>query len=159
MVIIDDDLTGPEIRALLETHFAGMLASSPEDSCHFLDFDGLKAPGVTFWSVWTGEGPDAQLMGCGAVKELNALHGPKQGEVKSMRTHADHLRKGAAAAMLEHIIATARARGYRRLSLETGSTPDFDAAHGLYLRYGFEYCPPFGDYVKDPFSRFLTLAL
>jgi putative acetyltransferase len=149
--ITPDDLSGPEIRALLETHFAGMLANSPEDSCHFLDFEGLKGPGVTFWSIWD----DASLMGCGAIKELDATHG----EVKSMRTHADHLRKGAGAAMLEHIIATAKARGYRRLSLETGSGEAFDAAHGLYLRYGFEYCPPFGDYVEDPFSRYMALTL
>lgn len=149
--IIEDDLTGPEIRALLETHFAGMLANSPKDSCHFLDFEGLKGPGVTFWSVWDG----AALMGCGALKELS----PDHGEVKSMRTHADHLRKGSAAAMLEHIIATAKARGYRRLSLETGSGEAFDAAHGLYRRYGFAYCPPFGDYSEDPFSRFMTLEL
>ena len=146
-----DDLTGLEIRALLETHFAGMLASSPPGSCHFLDFDGLNAPDVTFWSIWDGD----SLAGCGALKELAAEHG----EIKSMRTHADYLRKGVAARMLEHIIATAKQRGYRRLSLETGSTPDFDAAHGLYLRYGFEYCPPFGDYVEDPFSRYMTLAL
>ena len=146
-----DHLTGPEIRALLETHFAGMLASSPPGSCHFLDFDGLNAPDVTFWSIWDGD----SLAGCGALKELAAEHG----EIKSMRTHADYLRKGVAARMLEHIIATAKQRGYRRLSLETGSTPDFDAAHGLYLRYGFEYCPPFGDYVEDPFSRYMTLAL
>ncbi len=159
MHIIEDDLTGNEIRALLETHFAGMLASSPVGSCHFLDFEGLQGPEVTFWSVWTSDTPNAALMGCGAVKELDAIHGPKHGEVKSMRTHADHLRKGAAAAMLEHIIATAKARGYRRLSLETGSTPDFDAAHGLYLRSGFAYCPPFGDYVEDPFSRYMTLEL
>jgi putative acetyltransferase len=151
MHIIEDDLTGPEIRALLETHFAGMLANSPEGSCHFLDFEGLKGPGVTFWSVWD----DTSLMGCGAVKELS----PDHGEIKSMRTHADHMRKGAAAAMLEHIIATARTRGYRRLSLETGSGEAFDAAHGLYLRYGFEYCAPFGDYKEDPFSRFMTLVL
>ncbi len=150
MHIKEDDLTGPEIRALLETHFAGMLASSPPGSCHFLDFDGLNAPDVTFWSIWDGE----SLAGCGAVKELSATHG----EVKSMRTHADHLRKSAAAQMLAHIIATARERGYGRLSLETGSTPDFDAAHALYLRYGFDYCPPFGGYVEDPFSRFMTLA-
>ena len=149
MHIIDDDLTGPEIRALLETHFAGMLAASPPESCHFLDFAGLNAPEVTFWSIWDGE----KLAGCGAVNELSPTHG----EVKSMRTHVDHLRKGVGARMLEHIIATARTRGYRRLSLETGSTPDFDAAHSLYLRYGFEYCPPFGDYVEDPFSRFMTL--
>jgi putative acetyltransferase len=149
--IIEDDLTGPEIRSLLEEHFAGMLASSPKDSCHFLDFEGLKGPGVTFWSVWD----DAALMGCGALKEID----PTQGEVKSMRTHADQLRKGAAAAMLEHIIATAIGRGYKLLSLETGSGPAFDAAHGLYLRYGFEYCGPFADYQEDPFSRFMTLEL
>ena len=151
MHIIPDDLTGYKIRALLETHFAGMLASSPPGSCHFLDFDGLNAPDVTFWSIWDGD----VLAGCGAVKELSATHG----EVKSMRTHADHLRKGAGGQILEYIIATAQQRGYRRLSLETGSTPDFDAAHALYLRYGFEYCPPFGEYVEDPFSRFMTLAL
>ncbi len=155
MHITPDDLTGPEIRALLETHFAGMLANSPKDSCHFLDFEGLKGPGVTFWSVWTDAGADAELMGCGAVRELSPTHG----EIKSMRTHSDHLRKGAGAAMLEHIIRAARERGYQRLSLETGSGEAFDAAHGLYLRYGFEYCPPFGDYVEDPFSRFMTLEL
>jgi putative acetyltransferase len=151
MRIKEDDLTGPEIRALLETHFAGMLANSPEGRCHFLDFEGLKGPGVTFWSVWE----EHALMGCGAMKELD----PARGEIKSMRTHEDHLRKGAAAAMLEHIIATARARGYQRLSLETGSGPAFDAAHGLYLRYGFECCGSFADYKEDPFSRFMTLAL
>jgi putative acetyltransferase len=151
MHITPDDLTGPEIRALLETHFAGMLASSPKDSCHFLDFEGLKGPGVGFWSVWEGDA----LMGCGALREIDPTHG----EIKSMRTHSSQLRKGAAAAMLEHIVATAKMRGYARLSLETGSTPDFDAAHGLYLRHGFEYCPPFGDYVEDPFSRYMTLVL
>jgi putative acetyltransferase len=151
MHIIEDDLTGPEIRALLEVHFAGMLANSPEGSCHFLDFDGLKAPGVSFWSVWDGD----SLMGCGAMKEIDASHG----EIKSMRTHEAHLRKGSAAAMLEHIIATAKARGYQRLSLETGSSPAFDPAHALYLRYGFAYCEPFADYKPDPFSRFMTLEL
>jgi putative acetyltransferase len=151
MHITPDDLTGPEIRALLETHFAGMLASSPKDSCHFLDFEGLKGPGVSFWSVWEGD----TLMGCGALREIDPTHG----EIKSMRTHESQLRKGAAAAMLEHIIATAKMRGYARLSLETGSTADFDAAHGLYLRHSFKYCPPFGDYVEDPFSRYMTLVL
>lgn len=151
MRIVEDDLTGPEIRALLEVHFAGMLANSPAGSCHFLDFDGLNSADVTFWSIWDG----SALAGCGAVKELSPTHG----EIKSMRTHAEHLRKGAGAQMLEHIIRTAKSRGYERLSLETGSGDAFDAAHGLYLRYGFEYCPPFGDYVEDPFSQFMTLKL
>lgn len=151
MRIIEDDLSGPEIRALLETHFAGMLANSPEGSCHFLDFDGLNAPDVTFWSVWDG----GSLAGCGALKELD----PEHGEIKSMRTQADHLRKGAGAVMLTHIISEARERGYRRLSLETGSTEAFIPALALYEAHGFQFCPPFGDYVKDPFSHFMTLAL
>ncbi len=151
MHITTDDLTGPEIRALLETHFTGMVASSPPGSCHFMDFDGLNAPEITFWSIWN----DGALAGCGALKELSSEHG----EIKSMRTHKDHLRKGAAAQMLEHIIAVAQARRYYRLSLETGSGPHFDAAIGLYLRYGFTYCLPFAAYKEDPFSRFMTLAL
>lgn len=151
MQIKEDDLTGNEIRALLETHFAGMLANSPADSCHFLDFDGLNAPDVTFWSIWDAD----SLAGCGALKELDAEHG----EIKSMRTHADHLRKGVAAKMLTHIISEARERGYRRLSLETGSTEAFIPALALYEAHGFAYCPPFGDYVEDPFSRFMTLAI
>ncbi len=151
MRIIEDDLSGPEIRALLETHFAGMLANSPEGSCHFLDFDGLNAPDVTFWSVWDGR----SLAGCGALKELD----PEHGEIKSMRTHEDHLRKGVGAVMLTHIISEARERGYWRLSLETGSTEAFIPALALYEAHGFQFCPPFGDYVEDPFSHFMTLAL
>jgi putative acetyltransferase len=149
MQITPDDLSGPEIRALLEVHFAGMLASSPPGSCHFLDFDGLNAPDVTFWSIWDA----GSLAGCGALKQLDACHG----EIKSMRTAADHLGKGVGTAMLRHIIAEAKARGMTRLSLETGSGDAFAAAHALYLRFGFEYCPPFGDYTDDPFSRFMTL--
>ena len=151
MHITPDDLSGQAIRALLETHFAGMLANSPKDKCHFLDFEGLKGADVTFWSIWDG----ATLAGCGALRELN----PRHGEIKSMRTHSDHLRRGAGAAMLEHITTTARARGYQRLSLETGSGDAFEAATALYLRYGFNPCPPFGDYREDPFSRFMTLDL
>jgi putative acetyltransferase len=151
MHIKEDDLSGPEIRALLEAHFAGMLANSPKDKCHFLDFEGLKGDGVTFWSIWDG----ASLAGCGALREIDGTHG----EIKSMRTHYDHLRKGTGAAMLDHIIKTARARGYTRLSLETGSGAAFEAATALYLRHGFTSCPPFADYREDPFSRFMTLAL
>lgn len=151
MHIIEDDLSGGDIRALLQSHFAGMLANSPKDSCHFLDFDGLRGPDVTFWSIWDGEA----LAGCGALRELDRTHG----EIKSMRTHGDHMRKGAGTAMLRHIIATARARGYTRLSLETGSGDAFVAATALYHSHGFTTCPPFGDYREDPFSRFMTLPL
>jgi putative acetyltransferase len=151
MHITPDDLSSPEIRALLEIHFAGMLANSPEGSCHFLDFDGLNAPDVTFWSIWD----DDALVGCGALKELDSAHG----EIKSMRTADDYLGKGVGTQMLRHIIHEAKARGIKRLSLETGSGPAFDAAHALYQRFDFAYCPPFADYVDDPFSRFMTLAI
>jgi putative acetyltransferase len=149
--IIVDDLSGPEIRALLEIHFAGMLANSPEGSCHFLDFDGLNAPDVTFWSIWDG----AELAGCGAIKQLS----PTEGEIKSMRTAEAHLRKGIGARMLDHIISEARSRGYHRLSLETGSSQAFTPATQMYKMRGFTRCAPFADYVEDPFSRFFALTL
>lgn len=149
--IRSDDLSGAEIQTLLNQHFAGMLANSPPESCHFLDFDGLKAGGVRFWSIW--QGPD--LAGCGALR----LIAPAHGEIKSMRV-ADAFRgQGAGHAMLSHIMEVARDSGMTRLSLETGSGPAFDDATRLYLRAGFTYCDPFGDYRPDPFSRFMTLAL
>lgn len=148
MRVMEDDLSGAQVRALLEQHFAAMRANSPEGSCHFLDLDGLRAPDVTFWSVWNGH----DLAGMGALKQ----HDGVLGEVKSMRTHARHLRKGVAALMLAHIIGEARARGLSRLSLETGSGPAFDPAIALYRAHGFADCPPFPDYRPDPFSRFMT---
>ena len=151
LTIRDDDLSGPAIRALLEEHFAAMLANSPLGSCHFLNVEGLKGPGVTFWSVWDGDA----LAGMGALK----VHDATLGEIKSMRTHAEHLRKGVAAVMLRHIIAAACARGLMRLSLETGSGAAFDPAISLYRAHGFVDCPPFADYRPDPFSRFMTLEL
>ncbi|MEZ6093743.1 MAG: GNAT family N-acetyltransferase [Pirellulaceae bacterium] len=155
MHIVADDLSGIDIRALLETHFREMSERSPAGSCHFLDFQGLSAPNVSFWSIWTNGKPDGELMGCGAISEID----PQHGEIKSMRTHHLHLRKGVATAMLKHLIAIAISRQYERLSLETGSGTHFNAAHRLYLTHGFEYCPPFGNYCEDPFSRFMTLKL
>lgn len=149
--IVEDDLSGAAIRALLEQHFAGMLANSPAGSCHFLDFDGLRAEGVTFWSIHR----DDELAGCGALKILDAQHG----EIKSMRTAEAFLRQGVAAYMLDHIIGVARERGLERLSLETGSSGAFEPALALYCRFGFTECAPFAGYTPDPFSRFMTRAL
>lgn len=149
--IVEDDLSGAAIRALLEVHFAGMLANSPAESCHFLDFDGLRGDGVTFWSIHRGD----TLAGCGALSML----GGAQGEIKSMRTDERFLRQGVAAHMLVHIIDEGRRRGLERLSLETGSSPAFEPALALYRNHGFTDCAPFADYQPDPFSRFMTLAL
>lgn len=149
--IVTDDLTGAEIRSLLELHFAGMLDNSPEGSCHFLDLDGLRQPDVTFWSIWSRW----SLAGCGALREIDPAHG----EVKSMRTAPDHLGRGVGRAMLAHLLDVAGERGYERLSLETGSSSAFDAARHLYATHGFTECEPFGDYTHDPFSRFYTMEL
>lgn len=151
MQIRPDDLTGPEIRALLAEHLRHMHALSPPESVHALDLDGLRSPDVTFWCVWDG----SALLGCGALRELDSAHG----EIKSMRTASAHLRRGVARAMLTHIVAEGRRRGYARLSLETGSMPAFAPACALYARAGFVACGPFGDYVEDPHSVFMTMAL
>ena len=143
-----DDLRGLEIAALLEAHLADLRGKSPPCSVHALDLDRLRKPGITFWSVWDG----GELVGCGALKELDRTHG----EIKSMRTVAAHLRRGVASRMVTHILDEAKRRGYRRLSLETGSTRDFAAAHRLYVRFGFKPCGPFADYKEDPFSLYMT---
>jgi putative acetyltransferase len=146
-----DDLAGPEVIALLREHLDAVTRTSPPESVHALDLDGLRAPEVTFWSVWQG----STLAGCGALKELDAHHA----ELKSMRTASSHLRTGVAAALLEHILDVARKCGYRRLSLETGSQEAFAPARALYARFGFEPCSPFADYVDDPNSVFMTREL
>lgn len=151
MDIRRDDLSGPEVQALLEEHLRNMRSLSPPESVHALDLTALRQPGVTFWSVWSGP----VLVGCGALKELSPVHG----EVKSMRTASDHRRKGVAQAMLRHILGVAAARGYQRLSLETGAQPAFEPARRLYERFGFQYCPPFEGYTEDPNSVFMTRAL
>ena len=146
-----DDLSGPEIRGLLDEHLTHMTQLSPPESVHALDIDALRKPGITFWTIWSG----SELLGCGALKELD----PKHGEVKSMRTSSAHRRKGVARTMLTHIIEEARERCYARLSLETGSMAAFEPAQRLYERFGFTFCPPFADYVADPNSVFMTRPL
>jgi putative acetyltransferase len=146
-----DDLSGPEVTALLEEHLQSMYSLSPPESVHALDLDGLRKPEISFWTAWSG----TQLLGCGALKELN----PSHGEIKSMRTATAHRRKGVARALLTFIVAQALERKYTRLSLETGSQDGFEPARRLYESFGFDYCPPFEGYVEDPNSVFMTKAL
>jgi putative acetyltransferase len=146
-----DDLTHPQVHALLQEHLANMYELSPPESVHALDLSKLRAPDITFWSVWDG----GTLVGCGALKEMSAT----EGEIKSMRTPKALRRRGAGRAVLEHIIAEAKRRGYTRLNLETGSQDGFVAARTLYESFGFTYCGPFGDYKPDPHSAFMTLKL
>ena len=151
MKIEIDDLSRPAIHALLNEHIRNMHALGPPESVHALDPEQLRRPEITFWSAWEG----ALLLGCGALMELTRTHG----EVKSMRTPEAHRRTGAGRALLMHIIEIARARGYERLSLETGSVAAFRPAHCLYESAGFTVAGPFASYREDPNSVFMTLAL
>ncbi len=146
-----DDLRGPEITALLEQHLREFASITPAESFHALDLDRLRRPDVTFWSAWDGD----ELVGCGALKRLDDNHA----EIKSMRTVTAARGRGVASSMLAHILAEAAARGYRRVSRESGSGEFFAPARALYEKFGFVPCGPFADYRDDPNSRYYTKSL
>ncbi|GHA81549.1 GNAT family N-acetyltransferase [Cognatilysobacter bugurensis] len=148
MDIRSGDLEHPAVVALLRGHLSELAGLSPAGSVHALGLERLRAADITFWSAWDGDA----LLGCAALRQLDALHG----EVKSMRTATPHRGRGVAAELLLHLIDEAHRRGYERLSLETGTSAEFAAAHRLYARSGFTDCGPFGDYRPDPHSRFMT---
>lgn len=146
-----DDLSSPEVQALVAEHLAGMHGNSPPGHVHALAIEGLRSPGITFFTAWQGD----RLCGCGALKALDA----RSGEIKSMRTRQAFLRQGVGQAVLDEIVRTAKARGFERVSLETGTGEAFAAAHALYLRNGFDWCGAFGDYAATEFNVFMTRAL
>jgi putative acetyltransferase len=151
MRIIPGDLGDPRVTGLLRIHVETARAETACGSAHALDLTGLQSPDISLWTVWDGE----TLLGTGALKRLSADHG----EVKSMHTAQSARRRGAGSAMLRHIIASARAGGMTRLSLETGSRDYFRPARALYRSHGFAECAPFADYAPDPNSVFMTLDL
>ncbi len=149
--IVPGGLDDPRVVALLEHHVATARAATAAGSAHALDLEALKSAEISFWSVWDAD----KLVGVGALKELSRTHG----EIKSMHTASSARRLGVGRALLRHIVEVARAKGMNQLSLETGSWTYFDAAQALYRSQGFSECPPFGDYVADPNSVFMTLAI
>lgn len=149
--IAEDDLTGPEIAALLRLHLDAMHRWSPPCSVHAMPIERLRQPDVTFYSAWAGD----VLAGCGALKHLDDGHG----ELKSMRAAPAYRGRGVGKAILAHLLAEARARGYARVSLETGRPEPFLPARRLYESHGFAECPPFADYVLDDFSICMTRLL
>lgn len=149
--IIEDDLTGPEIGTLLRLHLDEMHQWSPPESVHAMPIERLRQDDVTFYSAWDGE----RLAACGAIKHLGAGHG----ELKSMRAHPDYRGRGAGKAILLHLLGVAQARGYGRVSLETGRPEPFLPARRLYESHGFAECRPFADYTEDAFSICMTKSL
>ena len=149
--IVNGGLEDPRVVALLQLHVIRARAETAPGSAHALDLGALRAPDVTFWSAWDGDEP----VGVGALKRLSA----EDGEIKSMHTAEAARGRGVASALVRYIMAEARARGMRRLSLETGSWAYFLPARALYARHGFVECGPFGDYRADPNSVFMTVTL
>lgn len=149
--IVPDDLTGEPVLALLQLHLDEMHQWSPPESVHAMPAERLRRPDVAFFSAWDNE----VLAGCGAIRHLDGGHG----EIKSMRAAPAYRGRGVGRAILAHLLAEARRRGYARVSLETGRPEAFRPAQGLYRAHGFVECPPFADYVADDFSICMTLAL
>ncbi len=145
-----DDPRAPDVRALLAVHLEFARAPTPPEDAHALDVDGLLDPAVTFFS-YRAEG--GGLLAVGALKRLD----PDHAEIKSMHTAEVARGRGLGRLMLDHLIAVARERGYRRVSLETGSMAEFAPARSLYASAGFELCEPFGDYRDSPNSTYMTL--
>lgn len=150
-MICHDDLSGTDIQVLLKYHVDQAYKNSPPYSVHTFDMERLKQPDITFWSVRD----EGNLMGFCAIKELSKVHG----EIKSMRTAQGHLGKGIGKLMLAYLIDEGRARGYKRLSLETGNNDAYAAARALYAKYGFKGCGPFADYTDCDFSVYMTREL
>ena len=146
-----DDLRGDAVRALVALHLAQAHATSPPGSVFALELVGLRGPDISVWSAWRG----TALAGVAALKRVS----DSVGELKSMRTHPDHLRTGVAACLLEFIIEQAAVRGFARLSLETGSGPAFEPALALYRKRGFVEGEAFAGYTKSAFNRFFHLTL
>jgi putative acetyltransferase len=136
---VEDPRSG-DIVALLERHLAFAHANSPAEHVHALDVEGLLDHRVTF---------------VGALKELDPAHG----ELKSMHTALEQRNQGIGGALLEHLLAMARHRGYERVSLETGTGDAFVPAQAMYRKRGFETCAPFAQYTVNPHSTCMTLSL
>lgn len=151
ITIAEDDPRDPEITKLLDAHLTLMRSLSPPESVHALDLDDLSTPDITFWSVRVVQ----KVIGCAALKTLTPTHG----EVKSMHVATSQRGSGVANRLMEHILAAALSKGLERLSLETGSDAAFQPARSLYARHGFSETGPFGDYVTDPHSTFMTVIL
>lgn len=151
MQIREDDLSGPEVAELLNSHLRTMATVTQPDRIFALDLEALRAKDITFWTVWD----DGDLLGCGALREISS----GEGEVKSMHTAHEHRRRGVGQFVLDHIMDVAGTRGYLRLFLETGSQGAFAPARGLYLKNGFRRCGPFGDYPDLDTSTFMVKDL
>ena len=150
-LIAVDDPRRPDVRTLLERHRTFALGQTPPEHSFALDADALRDPAITFFSFRDS----GRLLGIGAIKRL----GPDHAEIKSMHTAEAARGRGIGRAMLAHLLDQARARGMRRVSLETGTTAAFVPARSMYAGAGFVPCGPFSGYQPSDDNCFMTLEL
>lgn len=151
MIIKKGDFNDPQVLNLIRIHLQGMHDNSPAEFVYALDTSSLQKPNISFFTIWEQN----QLLACGAISEISNEHA----ELKSMRTHPDFLNQGHATRILKHLLLVAKKRGYRKVSLETGTTTDFEPAIYLYQKYGFKTGEAFSDYVPNEFSQYFHLEL
>jgi putative acetyltransferase len=144
-------LDDPQVRDLLALHQQEMYAISPPGTSFALDLDGLAHADITLFGAWDSN----RLAAVAALKRISGCHA----EIKSMRTHADHRRRGAAQALLSHLLTVAREAGFERISLETGTSDLFEAAISLYLKNGFVPGEAFAGYSNGPHNQCYHLTL
>lgn len=150
MKIQVDTIDKKDIQELLQSHLDSMMEISPSESVHALNIDAFKNSEITLWSLRE----NGELLGCVALKELDSNHA----ELKSMKTHLKHLRKGVAGKLLNHVMTEAQNRGYKKISLETGNRKAFEPAQNLYKKHGFEFCKPFADYTDEINSVYMSIS-
>ena len=151
LIIAVADPNADDVRALLDRHLSFARGESPPEHVHALASKAWADPGLTLF----GARRDGELLGVGAIRRLDDTHA----ELKAMHTLAQARGQGVGQAMLSHLLRVAGARGYQRVSLETGTMDAFAAARALYRKAGFRPCPPFGPYTVNPYSVCMTLVL
>jgi putative acetyltransferase len=149
--IAAEDPTAADVRALLARHLAFAREVTPREGVHALGVEGLVEPGITF----CGARLDGQLVGVGALKQLDGRHG----ELKSLHTLEAARGRRVGRALVEHLLAMAASRGYRQVSLETGIMDAFSPARALYASLGFSPCAPFREYASSPTSACMTIEI
>ncbi len=145
------DPSEPGVREVLDRHLAFARAHSPAVHVHAMDHAALADPEVDLFCARQG----ALVVGVGALHHVEEGHA----ELKSMHTAEEFRGRGVGRAMLRFLLAEAAARGYTRVSLETGSMDAFAPARELYAGMGFRPCAPFAQYTVNPYSTCMTLEL
>ncbi len=149
--ILPRPLHHPDVRPLLDRLDRELLAAEPEGGTVFVHIDPTEVdPGNGAFFIAYVDGVPSE---CRAYRRIDG----RSAEVKRMWADPARRGEGLGAAILATIEEAAAAEGYEELRLETGE--HLTAAVGLYRRFGFVPCEPWGEYVDAPFSYCMAKRL